>query len=336
MFLKRLWFFRVICVTLVFFLASFSGAAEAAPKIITVANCQWDSQMIHNEIAKFVVENVFDGYKVEYATGSISLIWRALLNNDVDLDIEEWVNNIATYEDDVARGDAIPLGELVPDTEEGFYVPRYMIEGDPERGIEPMTPDLKYVWDLPKYRHIFKDPEDPSKGRIYGSSPGWEIDEIMYKKFLHYKLDAAGYSYLRMGGEAMIFTALMSAYNLGEPWVGYLWKPSWVAGKLDLVLLEDVPYDPELFHKGACEIPSQVLRTISSRAFPGKAPDLVDFFRNYQTGREEISAALAYMEDAKATHVETAIWFMKKYDEKLDEWLTPEQAKRLREALAKR
>jgi len=313
-----------------------SGVGAAAPKKITFADMQWDSQMIHNEIAKFVVENGFDGYKVEFTIGSGSLIWQALLQGDVDLDIEEWTDNVATYDDDVARGDVIPLGEIVPDSSQGFYVPRYVIEGDPERGIKPMAPDLKYVWDLVKYAHVFKDPEDSSKARIYGAIPGWMIDDTMHKKYLHYKLDAAGYNYFRMGSEAMIFTALLSAYNLGDPWVGYMYEPSWIAGKLDLVMLEDAPYDHQLSQEGACEIKKQPLLNLCSRQFPEKAPDLVDFFKNYKTGRERISIALAHFEETKESHAQTALWFLREYNYLLDEWLTPAQAKKVRDALAKR
>jgi glycine betaine/proline transport system permease protein/glycine betaine/proline transport system substrate-binding protein len=291
--------------------------------------------MIHNAIAKFVVENGFDGYEVELATGSATLLWQGMIQGDVDLDIEEWTENMPTYHADVARGDIIPLGELVPDSAQGFYVPRYVIEGDKERGIEPMAPDLKTVSDLAKYAHVFIDPEDSSKARIYGPIPGWEIDNTMYKKYQHYKLDEAGYIYFRVGSEPVLFTSLMSAYNLGEPWVGYMYEPSWIAGKLDLVILEDVPYDPKLYTEGACEIPRQALMNLCSRYFPERAPDLVDFFKNYKTGLDRISAALAYLEDTKESHAKTAIWFMKTYDNLLDEWLTPEQAKKVRDALAK-
>lgn len=35
---------------------------------------------------------------------------------------------------------------------QGSYVPRYLVEGDAERGIEPrLAPDLRSVTDLPRY-----------------------------------------------------------------------------------------------------------------------------------------------------------------------------------------
>jgi glycine betaine/proline transport system permease protein/glycine betaine/proline transport system substrate-binding protein len=308
--------------------------AAAAPKTIVFTNNQWDSQMFHNELAKFIVENAFEGYKVEFSTGSSTLNWQGMINGDVDLDIESWTDNVATYEADVARKDIIPLGILVPDSAQGFYVPRYMIEGDPKRGIEPLTPDLKNVADLVKYADVFKDPEDPGRGRLYGAIPGWMIDGVLFKKYEYYKLNE-GYNYFRVGSEAVLFASLASAYNLGEPWVGYCYEPTWITGKLDVVLLEDAPYDPKLFQEGACEVPKQALRIVCGGHFPEKAPELIDFFKKYKTGSVLVAEALAHLEETKENHGQTAVWFLKKNDTLLDDWLTPEQAKKVRDALTK-
>ena len=39
-----------------------------------------------------------------------------------------------------------------------------VIEGDPQRGIAPMAPDLHKVSDLARYSKLFVDEENPSKG----------------------------------------------------------------------------------------------------------------------------------------------------------------------------
>jgi glycine betaine/proline transport system permease protein/glycine betaine/proline transport system substrate-binding protein len=335
MFIKAMRLFLIVfSFTIILGTMGVLSPAAAAPQTIVFTDNQWDSQMFHNELAKFIVENAFEGYEVRVSTGSSTLNWQGIINGDVDLDIESWTDNIATYEDDVARGDIVPLGVLVPDSAQGFYVPRYMIEGDPKRGIEPLTPDLKSVPDLVKYASVFQDPEAPGRGRIYGAVPGWMIDAVMYKKYEYYKLNE-GYNYFRVGSEAVLFASLASAYNLGDPWVGYCYEPTWITGKLDVVLLEDAPYDPELFPMGACEVPKQALRIVCGGHFPQKAPELLDFFKKYKTGSAAVSEALARLENTKESHAQTAVWFLKKYDTLLDDWLTPEQAKKVRGALTR-
>ncbi|MDR1874143.1 MAG: ABC transporter substrate-binding protein [Synergistaceae bacterium] len=323
--------------TRVFFVMTFLSllpvAAAVASQTIVFTNNQWDSQMFHNEVAKFIVENGFEGYEVEFSTGSSTLNWQGMINGDVDLDIESWTDNVATYQDDVARKDIVPLGILVPDSAQGFYVPRYVIEGDPERGISPVAPDLKNVADLVRYADVFKDPEAPGRGRIYGAIPGWMIDEVLFKKYEYYGLNE-GYNYFRVGSEAVLFASLAGAYNLGEPWVGYCYEPTWITGRLEVVLLGDAPYDPDLYRKGACEIPKQALRIVCGGHFPEKAPELLDFFKKYRTGSALVSEALAHLEETKENHARAAVWFLKEHDALLDGWLTPTQAKKVRDALS--
>jgi len=299
---------------------------------ITATDNGWDSQKIHNEIAKLIVETAYDGYIFEVSTGSSTMNWQAMIAGDVDLDIESWTDNVATYKDDVANGDIVDVGVLLSDSAQGLYVPRYVIEGDAERGIEAVAPDLKTVEDLKKYPHIFPDDEDPSRGRIYGSVPGWMADEILHKKYEYYNLDEM-YNYARLGSEATLFASLDSAYNLGEPWVGYCYEPTWISGKLDLVLLEDAPYDPDLYMDGKCSFPSQELKIVSSNQFAKKAPDLLEFFKKYKTNSKLVSEALVHLAETNDTHEETARWLLKNHDDLLDEWLPPERAEKVRAAL---
>ena len=299
---------------------------------IVVTDNGWDSQKLHNEIARIIVENAYDGYVLKTSTASSTMNWQAIIAGDVDLDIESWTDNVATYPKDVANGDIVDVGILAPDSKQGLYVPRYVIEGDAKRGIKPLAPDLKTVKDLAKYHKIFQDDEDKRKGRIYGSIPGWMADEVLHKKYELYGLNK-NYNYARLGSEATLFASLVSAYNLGEPWVGYCYEPTWVSGKLDIVLLEDEPYSKELFEKGACAFPSQQLKIVSSKYFAKKAPDLLEFFKKYKTGSKLISEALAYLDEKKASHTEAAKWLLRTNTDLLDQWLPKERAERVRAIL---
>lgn len=324
---------KLILILMISLITVLGGCSRDSGNItITVTDNGWDSQILHNEIAKLIVENAYDGYDFQISTGSSTMNWQAIIAGEVDLDIESWTDNVATYQEDVANGDIVDVGVLVPDSAQGLYVPKYVVEGDAEQGIEAVAPDLKTVEDLKKYPHLFPDDEDASRGRIYGSIPGWMADEILYKKYEVYGLDES-YNYTRLGSEATLFASLTSAYNLGEPWVGYCYEPTWISGKLDLILLEDAPYDPDLYMEGKCSFPAQELKIVSSNKFAEKAPDLLEFFEKYQTSSELISKALAYLDESGKTHEETAKWFLKEYDYLLDEWLSPERAERVRGAL---
>ena len=65
----------------------------------------------------------------------------------------DWTDNVPSYRKDVAKGDIVNIGVVTPDSKQGLYVPRYVIEGDAKRGIKPIAPDLKTVKDLKKALH---------------------------------------------------------------------------------------------------------------------------------------------------------------------------------------
>ena len=324
--MRKIW----SAIAIVGLMAAASAAYGATT--ITLANNQWDSQMFHNEVAKIILEKGFDGYQVEFSTGSSILSWQAIINDDLDLLIECWKDNFATYAEDVAEERIVELGVLFDDSEQGLYVPRYLVEGDPARNIEALAPELKHVKDLEKYSHLFEDSEHPGKGRIYGSIPGWLADEVLNKKVQYYGLDDK-YVYFRTGSEATLFTSLMRAYDLGEPWVGYCWKPAWVINKVDIILLEDAPFDQEGFQEGKTEFSKAAITNICSPSFIEKHPQLVPFLKKYRTNSALVSEALAHIEDTKENHTRTAVWFLKNNDKLLDEWLESEPARKVREAL---
>lgn len=303
-------------------------------QVIIASDNGWDSQRFHNALAKFVVENAFDGYKVEFSTASTMMNWESMKTGDVDMEIESWTDNYPTYPENKAKGEVVDVGILVPDSSLGVYVLRYVVEGDKDAGIEPMAPGLRHVRDLKNYPQVFPDIENPKKGRIYGGVPGWVTDEIFHKKYQHYGLDQ-NFTYVRLGSEAALFAAIEAANNLHEAWVGYCWEPSSIAGKLPLLRLADEPYDEKDYLDGKTEFKKSELKIVSNPEFRKKvSPEVYSFFENYMTGSQGVSEALAYLEDNNATHEQTAVWFLKNNDDKIDEWLPAKNADRLRKHLA--
>ncbi|NLG25631.1 MAG: ABC transporter permease, partial [Clostridiales bacterium] len=181
--------------------AGMTAYAEPRTKIL-FAEVGWDSIRFHNAMAGVIAESVF-GYTWEEISGSTPITHEALLSGDIDVHMEVWTDNLANYKGDLEAGKLTELGVNFDDNAQGLYVPRYVIEGDAERGIEASAPDLKTVEDLEKYASVFPDPEGPGMGRIFGGIPGWEVTEILEKKVEAYGLTEM-YNYVMPGSDAAL------------------------------------------------------------------------------------------------------------------------------------
>jgi len=309
------------------------GASKDSIDVINFADAGWDSIRVHNSIAQFIVEEGY-GYKTEETNGTSSATFQALEKGDVNVYMEVWTDNLKDiYEAALEKETILSLSTNFDDNSQGLYVPTYVIEGDKERGIEAVAPDLKTVEDLAKYPEIFQDPEDKSMGRIIGGPSSWIVSEHLETKVETYGLDES-YNYLAPGSDSAIVASLVGAYTKGEPWVGYYWSPTWVTAKYDLTLLEDNPYDEAVWeeNKGTEFAPSDVVIAVN-KDLATQAEDVVEFLTNYRTSNELTENMLDYMEENEADATETAKWWMTENEDVWSTWVSDEVAEKVKTAL---
>lgn len=320
------WMLKSVTNIILAFLLSFSvshgyGYTRSSDEkpIIRFADIGWDSVRFHNAVAGLVAERFFN-FDVRELSSTSVIAHEALVKGELDVVMEEWTANLPTYQEDVQGGKLKELGVNFEDNKQGFYVPRYVIEGDAERGLKPLAPGLKSVKDLARYPQLFPDQERKGRSVIYGGIPGWAITEIMRSKVNYYGLDK-WFNYVEPGTDAALSTIIASAMDRGVPVVAYYWTPTWLMGKYDLVLLEDEPFSAALWEQGGCACPSVKVTVCTSNAFAGKHPEFCGFLSRYHTTSVLISEALAYMQETGADSRATAEWFLERHDELLQQWL---------------
>lgn len=303
---------------------------------IMFADFAWDSALVHNRIAQFILENGY-GYETDVTFGETIPLVQGMIRGDIDAATEIWVDQVPAYIDAVEDGTLLDLGTNYGESIQGWFVPTYVIEGDPERGIEPMAPDLKTIDDLPKYKELFADPEDPSKGRYYDCIAGWECERINEAKFKAYGLDEH-YNRFLPGSGAALATSLVSAYEKGEPWFGYYWGPTWIFAQLDLTQIEEPPYTEECWENildgdEACAYPAVKVRVSVTADFAEQAPDVVEFLSNYETTFDQTSAMLLYLQEEGGEAEDAAVWFLKEYEDVWTQWVPDDVAEKVKAAL---
>ena len=266
---------------------------------------------------------------------------------DIDVLMEVWRDNVTEpWNDALQAGTVVSLGTNFPDAVQGWYVPRYVIEGDAARGIEPMAPGLRSVSDLKQHAPLFRDPEQPDKGRFYNCILGWRCEEQSTRKLKGYGLDRF-YTNFRPGTGAALAAAIASAHERGEPVVAYYWGPTWVLGAFDLVKLEEPAWSEaawNAFNADPARNPPVAFPTVeviigANADFVEKAPEISAFLRSYETTGQMVSEALAYMQaNEEVSARDAALHFIETRPDVWQQWLAPEIADRVtgeKEAVAK-
>ncbi|MFB4212171.1 ABC transporter substrate-binding protein [Shouchella sp. JSM 1781072] len=301
--------------------------------VITFADAGWESLRIHNAIAQFIVEEGY-GYDTETTMGSTPITVQGLRDGDINVYMEIWTDNIRElYDESIDSGEIIEVSMNFDDNEQGFYVPTYVIEGDPDRDIEPMAPDLQRVEDLVNYPDVFPDPEDSSMGRILNAPSDWAVYEDIAMKFDSYGLEET-FNLFAPGSDAGMVTDLVRAYEDGEGWVGYYWEPTGITAQYDLTLLEEDDYDEEQWEEDrTTAFPPNDVTVAVNQHLPDQAPEVVEFLENYETSSELTEAALAYMEEDGLSEQEAAMRWMEEYQDIWTSWLPDDIAQDVLDAL---
>ncbi len=316
----------VFCLLVLFFPAF----AEASKPVVFV-DFSWESVQVHNRIAAYIMEKGY-GKKTDFIFAESLPGMMGIERGDADLSMEGWVDNLTEYWTKAsAKGDIQSLGTNFPDAPQGWYVPTYMIQGDEKRGIKATAPGLKSVKDLPQYWELFKDPENPRKGRLYNGPAGWQISSINVEKIKAYGLSGT-YEAFSPGSQTALSTAIKRAYDRGKPVLAYYWEPTWVMGLLDMTRLEEPPFDAAVWGDGGnkgCACPSATVYVVANTKFVERNPRIATFLRTYSTTLEQNNKILAYMYKNRVDAAEAAIWFLKNHKDVWSAWVPGDVASRI-------
>jgi glycine betaine/proline transport system substrate-binding protein len=331
---------KKICLIMLIVMLSLSiviTSCEGGKETIKLSELNWGSAQFQSAVAKIIIEEGY-GYDVELVPGETIPLFQGLRDGDIDIFLEGWLQNQQeAYDAAMDAGDIVNLAFINDDNwQSGFVVPTYVIEGDASRGIDPMLPDLETVYDLadPDCIEVFKDPEDPSKGLIVNGPVGWECEIVVAEQVETYGL-ADYYNVMNAGSSTALFASLKGAYDAGEAWLGYLWGPTWIAGALDLTLVEEPPYDEDVWNEDhGCGWPSVDLFIAAYKDFPDEAPDVADMFREWEMSTATLDEVLAYMQDTEGEPEDAAIWFLKNRESIWTKFVPDDIADKVRDAVA--
>ena len=314
------------------------AAAQECPldRPVNMAGLGYESHAFHTEVAAFIMREGY-GCEVEILPVETLAGFTGLARGDLDANMEVWTANPPpAWQEGLDAGQLVDLGPNFPAAVEGWFVPRYLVEGP-----DAPAPDLRTPQDLARYAELFADPEDPDKGRFYNCVAGWQCEIINTQKLIAYGLDDL-YTNFRPGSGGAMAADIVSRVRRERPVVFYYWAPTGLFGQVgdQLIQLEEEPYDAEIWAEmqeadrptRATAYPSSPVHVAANAAFAEEAPELAELLRNYETTTLETSQAVAYMQDNSADADEAAENYLRTTTA-WETWVPEDVAARVREAL---
>ncbi len=192
----------------------------------------WTGQYVTVNIMKRVLEEL--GYNVELVQADYIAQFAGLESGDLHVAMEMWeTTGKQAMEASLATGNTIDLGETGMDAKEEWWYPIYMKEKCP--GL----PDWKALNDCAE---AFSTPETHPKGRYLGGPVTWA-------GFDDERAEALGLDYevVHAGTDAALFAELESAYQRGDPFLGWVYAPHWAPAKYEGEWVEFPEYTDECY-----------------------------------------------------------------------------------------
>jgi glycine betaine/proline transport system substrate-binding protein len=290
MFARKKLGLAVVVAILCLIIAACTAATETPiPEetgVIKLVEQDWTGQVVTTYLAKVILEEEM-GYDVElvFVPGDSPAQWTGMATGDVDGNLELWptYNDAGIKEFIDEKKVAKSLGELGVIGGSGWFVPTYVIEGDSERGIEPVAPDLKSWEQLNQYKDLFATAETGDKGRLLGGVAGWETRNAE-------RIEALGLEFERIyaGSEGALIAEAIAAYDRGDPILFYLWTPHWFFAQYPSTEIELPPYSDECWETDfGCDWANDVVFKAFRVGFEDDFPRATEFIKNYWLTNEQ-------------------------------------------------
>jgi glycine betaine/proline transport system substrate-binding protein len=309
---------------------------------VALAGVNWESGAFVTAVLQEILQRGY-GCRTFAVPGNSVTLEQATANNDVQIFAEEWVNRSDIWKNAAAAGQVRGIGHPFTGAAEGWFVPDYVVRGDPARHIVATAPDLASVQQLadPRYVALFRDPEQPNRGRFLNCPSGWTCEGVNTAKLHAYGLDKS-YVDFRPGTGAALDAAITSAYLQGQPLLFYYFSPSAIAGKFHLTQLAEPPYTPSCWqdltsangtHTQGCAAPEADIVYGVSAAFAAAAPAIVDMLGKATIPLPVLNANLVAQAAAQRDAGAQAVLFLRDHPDLWRAWLPPDAATRLAASL---
>lgn len=317
--------------------ASQSAFADDECGKVTIADMNWTSASLMANVDRFILEHGFD-CEAELVPGDTMPTSTSMIEkNEPDIAPEMWSNAVKDLLDQGVADKRIRFAgnSLSDGGEEGFWVPKYMVDKYPE---------MSTIEGVVKHADLFEHPEDPSLSAFYGCPAGWNCQISSSNLFTALKLEDAGFELLDPGSGAGLAGSIAKAYERGQGWFGYYWAPTGILGKYEMVKVDfgsgiDVNEFTTCTTQVDCEAPKVTMyppaavSTVMTESFAQSNPQIIDYLNKRSFTNPQMNKLLAWMEENQADGEIAMEYFLAESPDIWRQWLSPEVADKVAKAL---
>ncbi len=307
---------------------------------VRLAGQDWESAAFTTHVIQRLLQMGF-GCATEIVPGTTAALETALTRGDIDVIAEQWTGRSPIVQKAVDDGTVQVVGDtLAGGATQGWYVPDYVVHGDKARGIRPLAPDLRSWRDLPRYKDLFRDPEQPALGRFLGCPRGWVCEKTNERLLQLYGL-TQDYVDVHPGTGAALDSTISSAYDRGVPLLFYYWQPAGLMAKYAFFKIEQAAFDERCWQTVltgeepmcASDFPIAHIGIAVTSAFAHNNPGILEFFERLQVEPQLLNAAILKMSEAHEDGATLAQAFLRDHPEVWGAWLEPDTRARVQAAL---
>lgn len=304
---------------------------------VTIADMSWNSAAIIANLDKFILTEGYGCDAELVPTETMAAAASMLEKGQPDIAPEMWANSRL---EDLEKGvkDKIlrfAVKSLSDGGEEGFWVPKYMVDKDPS---------LATMEGVLKHPELFPAPEDDSRGGLYNCPAGWNCQISTRNLFNAFHMEDKGFDLIDSGSSAGLTGSIAKAFESHEGWLGYYWAPTAVLGKYDMVKVDfgtgvDEKEYKECITQEDCldpkptMYPPALVVSVTTEDFATRAPAAYEYITKRSFTNAKMNKMLAWMEDKQADGEYAAEHFLMENEDMWTKWVTPAAAKKIKAAL---
>lgn len=304
------------------------SASAACDTPIKFGALTWESGQFTTGVLKYIAKNGY-GCQIKEVPGAGPALETALSQNDIQVIGEQWVGRSPIMEQAIKDKKVMVIGDtLKGGATQGWYVPKYVVEDHP---------GLRRYQDLPKYAHLFKDPEDPKKSRFMNCPSGWACEVFNTRLLNNTGLDST-FNNVHPGTGAALDAEIASAFEQRKPLLFYYWQPTGLIAKYDFTPLafpahNEACWQDLLRADGSANcvsgFPVSPLGIAVSTPFITRNPEVSEFFKKVQFTPEALNGAILAMSENKRSGDEQALAFLRDNPAIWQSWMSKTAANKL-------